>query len=223
MSIQNVSEPSNSLSAALNSTEMGSFISRHLALVISLVVLLIVGIFGYGLYSYQASQQNQVHAETLYRFQQAEMEAFTSGETSVAEFMEKFKGIQTEVGSFDGLSSLVIQVSDELLKRGQWEEALVALKMISEHKSNPYLHFFIATREAAALEDLGRYQDAVVVLEGLRSSPVKLMEDKLYLDLGRLYLKLDDKEKARMSFEHVTTIMAQSEFASLAKLYLQEL
>ncbi len=223
MSIQNVSQPSNSLSTALNSTEMGSFISRHLALVVGLVILLVLGIFGYGLYSYQASQKNQVHAETLYRFQQAEMAAFTAGETSVAEFMEKLKGIQMEVGSFDGLASTVIQVSDELLKRGQWEEALVAIQMISKHKSNPYLHFFIATREAAALEDLGRYQDAVVVLEGLRSSPVKLMEDKLYLDLGRLYLKLDDKEKARLSFEHVSTTMAQSEFATLAKLYLQEL
>ena len=223
MSIQNVSEPSNSLSAALNSTDMGSFISRHLSLVIALVVLLVVGIFGFGLYSYQASQKNQAHAETLYRFQEAEMVAFTTGQTSVAEFMEKLKGIQMEVGSYEGLASLAIQASDELLKRGQWEEALVAIQMISKHKSNPYMHFFIATREAAALEDLGRYQDAVVVLEGLRSSSVKVMEDKLYLDLGRLYLKLDEKEKARLSFEHVSTTMAQSEFATLAKLYLQEL
>lgn len=215
---------SSPLAEALGDTEVGSFISRHLTALISLLVLILVGLFSWGIYSYQKEKRHEAYSETIYRFQRSDMAPFLAGEVSVSEFMTKLEGVGHEVGYFIGLVPVVIQASDELLRRGQWEEAIKALKMVSAHKSEPTVHYFIATREAQAYEDMGQYQEAIGVLEGLRSSPMKLLEDKLYLDLGRLYYRTGDREKARLSFEHVlSSPMAQNEFATLARLFLSEL
>lgn len=218
------SDTSSPLVEALNATEVGSFIAKHLTAFIALLVLLVVGILGYGIYRYQQEQRFSAYSETLYRFQEAELAPFLASEASVDEFMAKLKGIREEVGGYVGLVPLVVQASDELLRREQWEQAIVALKMVSSHKSNPYIHYFLASREAQAYEDMGQYTEAIGVLEGLRANSIKLMEDKLYLDLGRLYMKTDNKEKARLSFEYVlNSTMAQDEFSKLARLYLAEL
>jgi predicted negative regulator of RcsB-dependent stress response len=221
---QSTSSPTSPIAEALSTTEMGTFISRHYKLLIALVVLIIVSIFGYGLYRYQTEQKHQAYTETLYRFQTTELAPFLAQEVSVQEFMQKLAGVYQEVGAFEGLVPIIIQASDELIARGQWEEAITALKKVSSLKREPTIHYFLATREAIAYEDLGQYREAIGVLEGLRSSPLKALEDKLYLDLGRLYFRVGDREKARLSFEHVLSLpMAQNEFAKLASLYLSEL
>lgn len=221
---QSTSTHSSPLIDALNSTEVGSFIARHLSAFIALIVVVLISIFGYGIYRYQQERKFDVHAETLHQFEMTELKALVSNESSVEEFMSKLRGIQQEVGSFVGLTSVVLQASDELSKRGQWDQALEALKMVSAHKSNPYIHVFIAQREARAYEDLGKYREAIGVLEGLRSNSIKLLEDKIYLDLGRLYNRVGETEKARLSFEYVLTLpVAQEEFATMARLFLSEL
>jgi predicted negative regulator of RcsB-dependent stress response len=221
---QSTSSNPSPLIEALNSTEVGSFIARHLGAFIALLVLIVVGIFGYGVFRYQQERKFEAHAQTLHQFETTELQAFINNEASVDEFMSKLRGIQEEVGSYVGLTSVVLQASDELSSRGQWEQSLEALKMVSEHKNSPYIHIFIAQREARAYEDLGKYREAIGVLEGLRSNSVKLLEDKLYLDLGRLYKRVGDNEKARLSFEYVLTLpVAQDEFATMARLFLSEL
>jgi predicted negative regulator of RcsB-dependent stress response len=221
---QSTSSNPSPLIDALNSTEFGSFIARHLNIVVTLLVLVVVGIFGYGIFRYQQERKFEAHAQTLFQFESTELKALSNNEASVTEFMSKLRGIQDEVGSYVGLTPLVLQASDELSNRGQWDEALEALKMVSQHKRNPYIHIFIAHREARAYEDLGKYREAIGVLEGLRSNSVKLLEDKLYLDLGRLYKRVGDTEKARLSFEYILKLpMAQEEFATMARLFLSEL
>ena len=52
---------------------------------------------------------------------------------------------------------------------------------------------------------------------------LKVMEDKVYLDLGRLHLKKGNKAEAKKNFEMVNKVKAQNIFKSLAQYYLQNL
>ena len=54
-------------------------------------------------------------------------------------------------------------------------------------------------------------------------SGIKLMEDKVYLDLGRLYRDTGDSEKAKSSFQWVVDKGTEAEFKKMARLYLDEL
>ena len=51
-----------------------------------------------------------------------------------------------------------------------------------------------------------------------------MFEGKTYLDLGRLYLKKGDKQKAKTSFQYVVDKAKDDpEFVKLAKIYLTKL
>lgn len=208
---------------ALNQTEVGAFIAKHLVLFISLIVLLIFGVIGWGVYTYQGQQKNAVYAQAVHEFTQDSFTKFELNNLSVEEFLKGYEALVAETEGSIVLAPLAVQASDVLLSKSLWEQALQVLAPLEKHKNDPFVHFFVATRQAVAYEDLGSYDKAITVLENLNTSSVKMMEDKVYLDLGRLYMRTGNTEKARLSFEHVTKVMAQSEFSALAHLYLNQL
>ncbi len=73
-------------------------------------------------------------------------------------------------------------------------------------------------------EDLGKNAEAVEVLKTISKSKTDAFPGKTYLDLGRIYLKLNDKEKAKASFQYVLDkAKDDAEFVKMAKLYLSTL
>lgn len=208
---------------ALNQTEVGAFIAKHLVLFISAIVLVIFGVIGWGIYNYQGEQKNAVYAQAVHTFTQETFTQFELDKISAEEFLKSYDALVLETQNSIVLAPLAIQASDAFLGKSLWQEALKVLAPLENHKSDPFVHFFVATRQAVAYEDLGSFDEAISVLEKLNTSSVKMMEDKVYLDLGRLYMRTGNTEKARLSFEHVTKVMAQSEFSALAHLYLNQL
>ena len=57
----------------------------------------------------------------------------------------------------------------------------------------------------------------------MNASSVTLMESKVYLDLGRIYLKMGKKEDAMINFKYVVDHFSDSNFAKIAKLYLNDM
>jgi hypothetical protein len=49
------------------------------------------------------------------------------------------------------------------------------------------------------------------------------MEDKLYLDLGRLYLSAGNKEKAKVNLQYLVDNGKDAEFMKIARLYLEDI
>lgn len=70
---------------------------------------------------------------------------------------------------------------------------------------------------------MGQKREAISLLEELNRSKVKIMEGKVYLDLGRLYLETGDKKRARQNLSYVIDKFPQNNFDKMAKLYLMEL
>lgn len=223
MSSSATSSSQSALHDALNQTEIGAFIAKHLTSVIILIGLIIFAVIGWGVFHYQGQQKAAVYASNVHDFTQNTFTQLELEKISVAEFQEKYSALLTEINYSIVVAPLAIQAADIFLAKSLWEDALKVMAPLEKHKSDPFVHFFVATRQAVAYEDQGLYPEAIRVLESLNTSKLKMMEDKIYLDLGRLYMRTGNTEKARLSFEHVTKVMAQSEFSALAHLYLNQL
>ena len=103
-------------------------------------------------------------------------------------------------------------------------EALEILTIGQNLAKNEYAEYFILSRLAVVYEDLGQDQKAIETLEKMNSKSFKIFEGKNYLDLGRLYLKQGNKEKAKASFTYVVEkAKDESEFVKIAKLYLSKM
>jgi len=206
----------------LNETEIGSFIAANKNLVIFIIILALASVVGYGVYSMQTEKSNNKNSSIMFEFSKTEFESLKSKKVTAADYVGKLEALSNKLGSFKGLSSLVIASSDELMAQDKVDEALKVL-MLGEKFKSPFVQYFINLRLVAAYEDLGKADMAISTLESMTKSEVKLMEGKIFLDLGRLYKDKGEKAKAIENFEKVVKGLNQAEFVKLAKLYLSEL
>ena len=89
---------------------------------------------------------------------------------------------------------------------------------------NEYNNYFILARMAVVYEDLGQVDKAILTIEKMNSAKFKVFEGKNYVDLGRLYLKMGNKDKAKTSFQYVVDkAHDEAEFVKIAKLYLAKI
>ncbi len=211
-----------SVDELLQDTALGTMISRNKVPLIILLVLIVAGVVGYGVYSSKMKERSLEVAGDLYAFEQKELADLQAGKMSAAAFADSFSNLANRLGSPDEMAALALTSADVLSDAGQPAEALKVLSF-AEKMSSPYVKFFTGLREMALLEDQGQNEAAIKVGESLLSSKVKLLEDKIYLDLGRLYQKVGNREMAISSFKYLKEKIGQAEFKKLADIYLGEL
>ena len=191
---------------------------------ISLVVVVIAGVFIHGAVSYVQSQNYGRYRDQLFTFSQSELPQFEKKELDATAFLQKYEEIVAGMGSFPGLAHQHLKVADALLEQNAATEAQTLLeKGLSLSSSKPYLRYLYVARLAVLYENRGEYDRAIESLQGLLSGSVRPLEGKIYLDLGRLYHLKGDKDKARVSFEWVAEQSSEYELKKMAKLYLSEL
>ena len=189
---------------------------------ISLVVVSLMAVASWAVYTSYSEKENNRLGRIVYEFKSDYFKKLQEDKMSAGEFVGQFKKLVGETGKFTGLVSLNIGASDYLIKKNHLDEAKELLEIGSEKFSsdNPYVNWFISTRLATVYEDLKQEKKAIEVLEKLNSSSVKLMEWKLYLDLGRLYMKTGNKDKARSNFKYVVDNYSDMDFSKIARIYL---
>lgn len=211
-----------SVDELLQDTALGAMISRNKAPLIILLVLIVAGVVGYGIYTSKMKTRSLEIAGDLYAFEQKELADLKAGKMSPAAFADSFESLANRLGTPEEIAALALSSADVLSSSGQPAEALKVLSF-ADKLSSPYVKFFTGIREMALLEDQGQNEAAIKVGEGLLSSNVKLLEEKIYLDLGRLYQKVGNREMAISSFEYLKDKVGQAEFKKLADIYLGEL
>ncbi|MDD0853253.1 tetratricopeptide repeat protein [Halobacteriovorax sp. GB3] len=210
------------LEGELQQTELGSFVSKNKGFVVGLIVLAIVAIFGYGIFSIQKNKSDEVKADKVAAFTTTFAKNYTDKKIDAAQLSKAYQELVSEVGSFVGLTPVTISLSDQLVKNNEKEMALSFLEKLNDVSSST-ARFFIDTRLAALYEDMGKVDMAIASLEKVNQGGLKLLEEKIYLDLGRLYMAKGDKEKARASFDYIKKNLAQDEYKKLADIYLSKL
>ncbi len=206
-------------------TSLGEFIVKYRTAVIAFVLLLVVGVIGFGFYSKYKSGVSEAMDKIIYAYTTSALQDFKDGKIDADKLIVEFNLLQDKIGNYDGGVASVIDTSDTLVSKNKLEQALVVAK--SGHskysRSSAYVNYFIATRLVAIYEDLDKTNDAIALLEGLQTSSVKLLESKNYLDLGRLYYKAGNLDKAKTNLDYLVNNFSQDEFAKIGKLFLDEI
>ena len=218
--------PNRSLNQITEDGDIGNLIKKNQNAFIAVVVLIVVAVAGFGFYSTQADKSKAEYNSKIYSFEIGALKAYTS-DASKADpkaLVEGIKSLQKEVGNYAGLMPVILRASDALAGQQHLNEALEVLTIGQNVSKNDYADYFVLSRLAVVYEDLGQDLKAIETLEKMNSHSLKIFEGKNYLDLGRLYLKQGNKEKARASFTYVVEkTKDESEFVKSAKLYLTKI
>lgn len=204
----------------------GSIAKNKIAVYTTLGVLVAV-IIGFGFFKIFADKSNVEHNTKIYAFESTILKDYIANPTDAkgAKAIENgVTSLHLQMGDYLGLLPIIIKASDVLTANSYYSEARSLLSIGEKVAKDDYSEFFIHSRQAAVYEDMGEDKLAIDTLEKMTSQSVKIFEGKTYLDLGRLYLKTGNKEKAKASFTHVVEkAKDEAEFVKLAQLYLSKM
>ncbi|OFZ21176.1 MAG: hypothetical protein A2202_07095 [Bdellovibrionales bacterium RIFOXYA1_FULL_36_14] len=209
----------------LNRTEIGQFVARNKVFVISVIIAIFLGVILWGVTSNMSEKQQQEMSQVVYDFEKNTFKQLEEKKIEGKDYVDKFANLLKVTGSYSGTLTLSIQSADLFIERGELNFAKEILeKSHNELKgSNPFVAWFLNHRLAVVYEDSNDLENAVTYLKKMNSSSVKLLESKVYLDLGRIYLKMGKKEDAMINFKYVVDHFSDSNFAKIAKLYLNDM
>ena len=215
--------PNRSLNQIMSDADASSFILKNKSALTGLVVGIILAVIGFGLYTSFADKSKAEYNTKIYKFENGALKTYAQNHEAKA-LLDAIKSLKGEVGNYPGMVPVIIKSSDELMSQNQLNEALEILQIGLQTSKNDYGTYFLLNRLAVVYEDLGQDQKAIETLEKMNGHSVKIFEGKNYLDLGRLYLKKGDKDKAKASFNFVVEkAKDEVEFVRLAKLYLSKI
>ncbi len=207
--------------SALKETELGSFLSDNKGLIITLVIGVLIGVLSYGAYVSMGEKSEKNAANAYYIYEKSTLDNFKKGTLSATELVGKFEAVGKEFASKNAIFTSSLMTFDALFEKKNYKEAQTILSTLSA--KNNYQTFLLSLRKAAVLEETGEVDGAIAELELIKATGLKVMEGKVYLDLGRLQLKKGQKDLAKKSFEMVGKVKAQAIFKSLAQYYLQQM
>lgn len=207
----------------MGETELGTLIMKYRAMIIGAVIFAFVFLSGLGIYSHLSSKEQEQNAKLVYSFQQDYFDKMIQKTVTEEDFVINFLKVNEETKSFKSLVPIAIMASDYLVASGKNLEAKkILMTMVKTHNTDPAA-FFLNTRLAVVHEDLGEITEAIAILKTIVGSKNTFLQAKNYTDLGRLYLKTNDKDNAKKSFEYVVENFKASEFLRVAKVYLSEM
>jgi predicted negative regulator of RcsB-dependent stress response len=215
---------SRNLDQILDEGNIQSFITKNKSAVIAFLVLLIGGVISFGLYRHFNDKSQDDYNTKIYNFETTVMKAYEANPTDAKPMLDGFAAMAKEMDDYVGLVPVTLKVTDLLAKNNHLAETKQVLAVGEAAADNDYASYFVLSRKAAIQEDLGENKEAIETLNKLVSHSTKILEAKTYVDLGRLYLKTGDKEKARASFKYVIdNNKEEAEFVKIAQLYLAKI
>ncbi len=215
------------LNEIMSENKAQGWIAQNKVAVYSILGVLVAAIVGFGFYKTFADKSQAAYNSKIYTFETTVLKDYLANPTDAKLAKTLESGVQNlhlEMGEYVGLLPIVIKASDALVASAHFPEARAVL-MIGEKVSNDdYSDYFILSRQAVVFEDMGEDKLAIETLEKMTSQSIKIFEGKTYLDLGRLYLKAGNKEKAKANFTYVVEkAKDEAEFVKIAQLYLSKL
>lgn len=206
----------------LKQTELGEFIANNKVLVFGFLALVIIGLFGNGFYRQYNEKVRAEHAAKINTFIGSKFEDFKAKKLDSKTFITEVGNLNQELGSDIAILPLILLGAQEFEKRSEPSNAMELL-MIAPKMDNPYSEFFLMNKRVEVLEDLGKFQEALNAINTLSPKASMLLEEKVFLDKGRLNMKMGNLDEAKKNFELVTAKVGQEDFVKLARIYLAEI
>lgn len=206
----------------LKQTELGEFIANNKVLVIGFFVLVIVGLFSNGFYTEYKKKVRAENAVKINAFMDTKLDQFKKKTLDSKTFITEVSNLNKDLGNDIAILPLILFGVEEFEKRAEAQNAMELLNL-APAMSNPYSEFFYINKKVEILEDLGKFQEALTTINSLSPKASMLLEEKVFLDKGRLQMKMGNLAEAKKNFELVTAKVGQEEFVKLARIYLAEI
>ena len=191
--------------------------------IISSVAVIFALIIGFGVYQNQKEKKISATAQKIYHFERDTYAQLVDKKLQASQYIEKLDSHLKETNYFSGNLNLIIKSIDQLKSTKNLSEVKEILTRFKDQNDNDYTNFFLSMSLASVHEDLGEYNQSAQVLEELLKSPLKLMEMKIYLDLGRNYLALGKTEEAKKSLHYVIDNSSEGILNNMARAILSEI
>ena len=212
---------------SLEASREESFVLRHRKGILLFVALLVSGVFAWGYRHWAERNAQGLAADEAYRFEQGPFKSLKEKPEELPSFLEAFKVLAQEHGPRGRVVLLGVEIADYLRGEGRRREALEVLEAIDREGGERLERYLVGVRRAALWEEVGEASRALVILEDLVAQGHIFWEEKIYLNLGRLYLDGGEREKARAHFLHIVDREDEGEFdgdiLKTARLYLEEI
>jgi predicted negative regulator of RcsB-dependent stress response len=206
----------------LKQTELGEFIANNKALVFGLLALIIIALFGNGFYREYKDKVRAENAAKINTFINTKFEDFKGKKLDGKTFITDVRNLNKDLGNDIAILPLILFGVEEFEKRADANSAMELLTLAPK-MDNPYSEFFYMNKKVEILEDLGKFQEALNAINTLSPKASMLLEEKVFLDKGRLFLKMGNTAEAKKNFELVTGKVGQEDFVKLARIYLAEI
>ena len=212
------------LDDTLNKTNFGQVINENKKPILVVGALVVLGIIAFSIYRYQTNQQESQRLNEIYSFQSKVVEPFLDGKIKSQEVVEKVLSLNPELTGSPSLAPAIFEVANKLVAQEKAVEAVSILeKWLKQFSPGSYFYLFTSLRLAPLYENTNQPAKAIEIYESLVKADYELLQGKIFLDLGRLYLAQGQVEKAKSHLEHVTKNHDSTEYAKFARLYLQKI
>lgn len=187
------------------------------------LVAVIIG-FSYNKIFSSSSKEKNEYANSVYEFKSTTFEEFNTDKLKAADFVPKLKSHLETVKNTDGYLSMAPsfyeKLSEKEVSSADLENIFISLKSKSTNSSLSQYKY--AEYLSVIQEDAGKIKEAVETLKSVLSSPY-IYGSKLYLDIGRMQLSLNENDEAKRNLDHVVKKFPNSEHAKIANILLARL
>ena len=213
------------LEETLDKTDLGHVINENKKPILIAGAIIVIAIIAYSIMNQIAAKGKYEKLDRVFSVEQSVFNTFMEDKTKATAFKIALSKINNELVADPNLIPVFMSAINKLDQAGEVDLNTIAIAdkwMQKLNKSNA-LFLFFAMRIAALKEDAKQTKEAIAILESLVGHKTNLLKDKIHFDLGRMYLASGDKTTANERFKFLFDNHKDSQFAKLAKLYLNGL
>jgi tetratricopeptide (TPR) repeat protein len=214
-----------SMEETLNKTDLGSLINENKKTVGVIAALLVVGLITFVGYSRVRESNQKEMLNKAFALEQSVFEAYQTNKLKSEDFLAKFQAIDSSFYGQENLYPPLIAALTKLKADKKLNEEVMGKVQLWLNALDKRSRLYLITglSVASLWEDLQKYDRSIGIYEELKKRPSDLLKDQIFFNLGRMYMKTQDKAAAQKHFEFIFKEYSDTEFAQLARLYLSEL
>ena len=190
---------------------------------IILGVIVIVIVVGWGFAQKDNEGKKVALSNKLHSLDVDKLTKFSEGKIEAKEIVNDFKSLVDGSKTPEVALAFALKLNDQLLKKELYKLSSELLSWMDSSVKDGIARQVLLSRLALSQEETGNYQQAVESLNSLLSLKHKVLEDKAYFDLGRLHIKLGNKDKAKSSLDYVVDKSKDTELVKLAQYFLTKI
>ena len=213
------------LEQTLNRTDLGHVINENKKLILIIGAILVAMILGYSVFSHLKETQMQENLEAVFEVESTVFNPYIEGKVDSEAFKKSLMTVSQDVMTSANLIPSLLASLNKLENEGKLDQDILTLVQNWTNKLNKSsdLYLFVALRVSSLLEDQAQAVKAAQVLEEVRQSKNLFLQDRVHYELGRIYISLNNVERAKERLEFLTKNFEKSIYSTKAKLLLSGL